>query len=415
MHNKTVSFKYALLLLLVVIALVIVLIRTRPAPQAVLQEPPVLRVETAVVRRLDLQPRTEVTGYLRPARKSTLHFEVGGRVSERLVEAGQTVTAGQPLLRLEDGDYRDAVAAAEARLEQERAAIERDRRLLAFVQRNRELQAREVERLQQLGAESLASPAKRDEALQRLLQLQAEEEKLRFSVATAAARLQLQEADLRRARRGLARTRLAAPYAGMINAVFLEVGDHVDPASPAVELVDLEQLDLYLEVNGTVAAALRMAQRVTVRPLQGEPREGVVIALQRDPDPRTFSHAVRVRLPGMGLMPGQAARALLPLPPLPDALVVPVSAVWYGERGDFVFKVEAGRLQRVAVELGPRHDPWQVVRKGLDAGDIVVSRDVALLSDGQPVRPLPAASGEGPGRDAPAAAADGGAMAAGVR
>ena len=384
MRNKTVSFKYLLSLLLVVIALVIVLISTRPVKQPPLQPLAPLRVAVAAVQRMDLQPRLELTGYLRPVRKSTLRFELAGRVVARQVEAGHAVTAGALLLQLDDGDYRDAVAEAEARLAQERAAVQRDRRLLELLVDNRELQAREVARLQQLGQESLASKSKRDAARQRLLQLRAEEEQLRYGVTTAASRLALAEAALRRAQRNLGRTRLSAPYAAVVNAVFLQEGDYVTPAAAAVELVQLNELDLYLEVGGATLTALRRDEPVPVA-VRGRRREGRIVAVQQDPDPRTFTHEVRIRIPGDGLLPGLPGRASLSLRPLRGVLVVPVAAVLRDDGESYVFVVEDGTARRRAVVAGRREGDWQVIRGGLDGSETVVARDVALLSDGQPV------------------------------
>ena len=392
-RNKTVSLKFLPVLLLIVVALVIVLVSTRPVKQPPLREIPPLSVETAPVRTVDLDPRVAVTGYLRPARKSTLRFELAGRVVARRVEAGQRVEAGEVLLTLDDGDYRDALREAQAQLEQARAAVARDRRLLEYLTRNRELQERELARLQRLGKESLSSQSKRDAAQQRLLQLQADEERLRFDVTTAAARLALREAALSRARRNLARTRMKAPYDGVVNAVFVEAGDYVSPAAAAVELVQLDPLDLFLTTGGEPAAALRQGQEVTVE--VGERRiEGRVVAVQRNPDPRTFTHEVRIRLAGAGLRPGQPARALLPLPPLRNVRVVPVSAILRDGGQSYVFLVEEGRLRRQAVVPGRREGDLQVIRRGLEAGGVVVARDVALLADGQAVRVV---SGEASG------------------
>jgi SOS-response transcriptional repressor LexA len=50
-----------------------------------------------------------------------------------------------------------------------------------------------------------------------------------------------------------------------------------------------------------------------------------------------------------------------------------------------VFKVRNELLARVAIDLGLRVDQQQVIAAGLSAGDAVVVRDVAALSDGQAV------------------------------
>jgi hypothetical protein len=72
---------------------------------------------------------------------------------------------------------------------------------------------------------------------------------------------------------------------------------------------------------------------------------------------------------------------------LEQALVVPNTAVLLDEGSAYVFRVADQRLERVAVELGPRVDRQQVLAAGLQAGEAVVVRDVAALSDGQAVIP----------------------------
>lgn len=86
MRNKTVSFNYLLILLL----LVIVLISTQPINQSPLRALMSLQAGLAALRRLMLQSRLVVTGYLRPGRKSTLHFELlGCRLRLAAVETGR--------------------------------------------------------------------------------------------------------------------------------------------------------------------------------------------------------------------------------------------------------------------------------------------------------------------------------------
>jgi len=216
-----------LILLLVVVSIAFLLILNKPIKQLPLQRIPPLRVAVSTAQTTDVRPRVSVTGYLRPARKASLHFELAGQLQLRYVEAGKRVAKGELLLQLEDGDYVDAVAEARVRLQQERIAIDRDRRLLSYLQDNRKLQQQEVARLQRLGKKSLASQSKYGETRQRLLQLQADEEKLQYSIKTAAERRQLRQVALRRAQRQLKRTRLLAPFDGVINAVAVQVGDYV--------------------------------------------------------------------------------------------------------------------------------------------------------------------------------------------
>jgi RND family efflux transporter MFP subunit len=361
-----------------------VLLWTAPDPEPELQAANVPRVFVARVDLHDLVPVETVSGRLDPARKAALHFELSGQVEQRAVEPGQSVAAGDLLLALSAGDYADALAEAEAQYDQESRNISRDRELLKLARRNYELQKNDLARLEQLGAESLVSKSHLDEVRIQLIRLESEVAQLKASTGSANARLALKAAARNRAARNYERTRLQAPFAGTVNSVHVQSGDYVTPSQTVVELVDAATLDLYVELRGSVAQSLTQGQDVTVsvndRELPGE-----VIALQLDPDPVTFTHALRVRLAGNHARPGQVAQVRLPLQARAGVTAVPSTAVLFEEGKTFVYRVQGDTLEQVAVSLGERVDDLQVVLAGIHAGDLVVTRDVAALSDGQTV------------------------------
>lgn len=361
-----------------------VLLLTAPDPEPQLQEAAVPRVFVARVDLHDLVPTVTVSGRLDPARKAALHFELSGQVEERAVEPGQAVAAGDLLLALAAGDYADALAEAEAQLTQESRNISRDRELLKLARKNYALQKNDLARLEQLGAESLVSKSHLDEVRIQLIRLESEVAHLKASTGSADARIALKEAARNRAARNLERTRLQAPFAGTVNAVNVQSGDYVTPSQTVAELVDASALDLYVEVRGDVAQSLSQGQAVAVT-VNGSVLQGEVIALQLDPDPVTFTHALRVRLAGNHARPGQIAQVRLPLQAQQGVTAIPATAVLFEEGETFVFRVQHDLLEQVAVELGSRVDQWQVVLQGIRPDDIVVTRDVAALSNGQKV------------------------------
>jgi RND family efflux transporter MFP subunit len=100
------------------------------------------RTETQLVRLATVQSASDsdpsFTGVVTARVQSNLGFRVGGKVTERLVDTGQTVHAGQPLMRIDPTDYTHAitaqtnnVAAARVRAEQTAADEARYRGLVA--------------------------------------------------------------------------------------------------------------------------------------------------------------------------------------------------------------------------------------------------------------------------------------------
>ena len=369
------------------VGLVILLVLTAPDSEPVLEESVVPAVQVALVGLHDLLPTETVSGRLEPARKAALHFELAGQVSERPVEPGQAVAQGDPLLQLASGDYEDALAEAEAMLAQEKRNVQRDRELLALSRNNYTLQKNDLDRLLKLGEDSLVSKSRLDETRIKLIQLESEVARLKSSVATAESRIALKQAARNRAARNLERTQLPAPFAGTVNAVNAQIGDYVTPSQVMVDLIDAAALDLYAEVRGSVAQSLNQGQAITVE-VDGTEFPGTLIALQMDPSPDTFTHALRVRIDGQRARPGQVAQVRLPLQQRRRVTAVPSTAILFDEGQAFVFRLDEDLLEQVPVTTGERVDGLQVVLQGLDERDRVVSRDVSALSHGQRVQVL---------------------------
>ncbi len=377
--------RHFLLLLVISLLILTTLILSRPEKSGKLRAPTVPTVVVEEVGLRDVHPSLQISGRLQPRLAATLSAEVAGRVVERSVEPGRQVTAGALLMRLEEGDYRDALARAEAQLSQERAAVSRDRRLLELARQTRELQAKEVARLKRLGSESLTSVSRLDEARQRLLQLQGEEARLDYSVSTATSRLALRRAERDSAARDLERCNITAPFAGTVNELLADVGDRVAVNRELASLVALDELDFYAELPGDAQTALSLGQTLMVR-VAGVALEGRLVSLQREPDHSTHTLALRIRVAGEGLVPGALAETRLPLRALNNVLLVPVAALLREDGKAYLFVEKQGQLSRRRVETGRRDGDAVVVLSGVAAGERIVARDVAALSDAQQVK-----------------------------
>jgi len=364
-----------------IVSIVALLILTRPEPALQQIDLPPLQVAVVTVKLGDMQPTQWVAGYLRPAQQARLQFQVAGRLQQRLVEPGQQVGQGAELLRLDGDDYMDLMAEAKAQLQQELAAVERDKKLLQLAEGNRGLQADEVARQERLGSDSLGSRSALDAARQRLIQLQSDEARLRFSVTSAAARLGAMQASTRRAERNWQRATLTAPFAGTVNQIIPQLGDDVAAKDVVLELLDLNQLEFYAELERATVTQLQRGQMIDVH-IDGQIYAAEIFALQQHPDPDTYTYALRARFENPGLLSGAAAKAGLLLPKLEQVRLVPVSAVVHDDGQTYVFVVKEGLLQRRSVELGPRQGDLLVLLAGVEPGDLLVSSGGASLSDG---------------------------------
>ena len=367
-----------------ILLVVLLLLLTKPEPEAKLQDIAPLKVLITEVKRSSFAPAERATGRLQPALRADLRFEVSGNIRARLVEPGVRVEEGQVLLALEDGDFRDMLVEAEAEYQLEEQGVKRDKRLHKLARNSRRLQGEEVKRLEKLRQQSLLSHSHVDTSRQKLLELEAEESRLEYLVNTSQSRLQLKQSAVERARRNLERAQLKAPFAGIVNSTDVHIGNYVSPNQPVLVLVDADQLDLYLEVRGDVAANLELGKTIDVE-VEGFQRQGEIIALQSDPDPSTNTHALRIRLQGNQARAGMLATALLPLLKQDDVLTIPVTALMTFNSQPHVFVYRLGFVYRNPVTLGARIGDQYVVLNGLHEGERIAARDVAALADGQQV------------------------------
>ncbi len=373
-----------LVVLVVVIASIMVLDWTKPETKAELRALPISRVTVTDVLKQDLAAERVLTGKIQPAKRSKLRFEISGQVSARYIEPGQEVKQGQLLLTINDGDYQDRLQEAMAEKELEQANVTRDRQQLNIINKEIDIQQREVKRLEQLGQKSLASKSNYDKALTTLWQLKSEKSRLSSSVNVAKAKIALRESKVNMAQRNIDRTELRSPFDATINTVEYEIGDYARSGEIALELVQLNEMDLYLEVTGKTMSRLSVGQDIEIL-FEEDKRIAQILSIEPDPNANTMTHAILIRMSGEGLYSGQLAKAILPGEKFNDVSVVPLSAILYDEGKTYLFLVdEEQKLQRVAITLLARHENIQAV-SGIQSGVKIVASDVAALSEGQEV------------------------------
>ncbi|MAJ91550.1 MAG: hypothetical protein CMF40_05105 [Legionellales bacterium] len=370
-----------LILIFITTLLVVGLFWTKPETHAELQSLSPSIVEVEIIKEIEIQPIVKVTGKLEPARKASLHFQVSGQINERFVEAGQKVNKNIKMLSINADDFVDTVEESKALLEIRRSTIERDIRLLELIKKERALQEDEVKRLEQLGQNSLSSKSNYDQALQALYRQQAEEARLNHSLGLARSELKVEQAKLNIAKRNLARTKLISPFSGTVNAVYAEVGDYVSPGQAAVEIIQLNELDLNLEINGRAASKLKLGQEITITTNNGN-KLGRVLALALDPSPETNTHTMRIRLASDGLFSGQLAVANIPGDFYEKANVIPISSILYEGGSAYIFEIIGNNVFKKKIRLVDRYNDLQII-EGIAPGTSIVARDVSNLMDGQ--------------------------------
>ena len=177
---------------------------------------------------------------------------------------------------------------------------------------------------------------------------------------------------------------LVAPFRGTVIERQVTEGQLLDPASMPFRLADLSTVWALLDVPETELAWVRPGQDVTVEisGAQKMTHTGRVVYVGDVVTEQTRTLKVRVEIPNpeRHFKPGMFVSARIAArQPGPAVLMVPKAAVVYLDEGPVVFVETDARLQPRPVETGPELGGWIAIRKGLTAGEGVVTEGAFAL------------------------------------
>ena len=367
-----------ILALLVLAAAAVRATLLRPAPVPVT----VFRVASG---RVEATVTNSKAGTVKTRRRGSLSPEIGGRVAELAVRKGDTVTAGQVLLRIANGDLAAQVRLQERSLEAARAAAEEACRRLDQAER-------ELARTRRLQEAEVVSRELRE-------RMESQRDVTASACDAARARVAQAAAALDLARANLAKTVLRAPFDGVVAELRTEVGEWIGPSPPGVpmppvlDLIETSAIYVSAPLDEVDIAKVRagLPVRVTLDAFPGRSFPGTVrrvapYVLDLEAQNRTFEIEVELDDPpeARRLPPGASADVEVVLDAREGALRVPSYAVGDGSK---VLVVRDGTLREQPVKTGLRNWEFAEVTEGLAPGEaVVVSLDRSEVKAGAKAR-----------------------------
>jgi membrane fusion protein (multidrug efflux system) len=317
------------------------------------------RVMVAPVEAHRVLERIQAAGDLTAKEEATVSAEVGGLVTEILVDEGGAVEKGTVVLEI-DPERR------ELELRSRQAGVSRAEAGL------RE-QERETRRIETLGSRDVASQAQRDQAETQL-------QRARSELAQARAQLGLAERALRDAS-------VRAPFPGLIARRYVSEGEFVSPGHRLFDLVALDPIEIEFRVAEVDSARVAVGSEIDVRvaPYPDEVFRASVSVVSPRIDPATRTLRVKGLLanPDGRLRPGLFARVDLGVSDRSGVAMIPEDAMLQRADGSVAFRLLDGeRVQRRVLTTGVFQDGYVEVIEGLAVGDLVVLRGHANLVDG---------------------------------
>jgi RND family efflux transporter MFP subunit len=317
----------------------------------------------AVVRAERIHTGPALSGSLTPERSATIRSEMSGAVLQTYAEAGQRVSAGQPLAQLDAAVLRDQQLSA-------RGAV-------TTAQSNYDIAQRELSRNTTL--EKAGAIAERDL------------ERARNALIAAQGQLATARAQLANISKQLDKASVQAPFTGVVAQRQVNAGDVVSPGAALFTVVDPGSMQLEASVPAEALTQVRVGMPVDFK-VNGYPNRsftGRITRVNPTADPATRQVKIVASIPNAGntLVGGLFAEGRVSSEER-IAPMVPLGAV--DERGlrPTVVRLKNGKIEKVEVGTGIRDAAAETVEitTGLAPGDTLLLGAARGISPGTPVR-----------------------------
>lgn len=314
-----------------------------------------VKKEEALVSVLTVKDTTfshylQVQGSVNTKENILVQPEFQGTLVSLNVKAGQRVSKGQVLGRIDDAGLSQQVASLENQYALAKTTFERQKNLWD----------------QKIGSE--------------MQYLQAQTQMISAQRGVAQIKAQL------------AKTVIKAPFSGTIDEVFVEKGQVVAPSQQGLmRIVNLSNMYVSTSVPETYIGKLKVGTEVDVFLTSlGKTYKGKVRQIGNfvNPSNRSFGIEVSVPNPENLLRPNQVAKLKITDYINKSTIVVPTNVIQEdGEKNKFVYTAinisgKTGIAKKVIVKLGQSSDNVTEILSGLSDEDVIVTEGANAISDG---------------------------------
>ncbi|MDH3358733.1 MAG: efflux RND transporter periplasmic adaptor subunit [Desulfobacteraceae bacterium] len=357
--------RWIVLVLVIAASAVIVWYFTRSKPVEVVVKP----VDSGIVERTVANTRA---GTVKACRRAKLSPSVGGQIAKLSIREGDTVKEGTLLLEIWNQDL-----VAQVQLAQSEAEAARARARAACLKA--EVSQREANRLVKLYDKKVASEERTDKAVTDAKALSADCKAARASVLMSEASIGVVKANL-------ARTRLIAPFDGVVAEINGELSEFVTPSPigiatpPVVDLID--NTCFYITAPIDEVDVPKIAPGMTARVsldafgdhrFSGKVRRIAPYVLDREKQARTVDVEVEFTMPEdiRKMLAGYSADVEIILDVQQNTLRIPTAAVLDGDRV-FVYLPGDKKINARTFKSGISNWYYTEVISGLKPDELVV-------------------------------------------
>jgi RND family efflux transporter MFP subunit len=352
------------------------------------REPPLLQAEVFTVEPQPWPQVVRTQGSLISEEVTTVGAKVAGRVVEVVVDLGDRVNRGDPMVLLDRQEFQLMVTQANAQLAQARAAVglkpEEDvatldplgappvREARAVWEQSRQ----QLVRVKQLKVQNAVSDAELQQAEAAERVAEARYASAVNTVREKMALIGVQAAELALAQQRYEDAITRAPFDATVQNRLVAPGTYVQVGEPLMALVTTTTLRFRGAMPERYAQSLRVGQRVVLQiESLADPRTVQVtrISPALDEASRALVFEAQVENQDEQLRTGLFAEAEVVLDPEARSIVIPASAVVRFAGVEKVWKVVDEMAGPVPVQVGQQKGDRVEILEGLSQGDVILS------------------------------------------
>lgn len=342
-----------------------------------------LSVKVAKASRGDLIIKLKSPGEAVTDRKIIIKAEVEGVVNKINVKESQHVKKGDLLIELDDKKYMLEVDSAEAsRLSKlselllekrfsgaENASVDYDRKKISKI-------IEQFENTKKLYQKGLISREKFEDTQKEYEMVLIESGEKKDEIMAAAKGLTQAEVNVKKAKMNLQKTKILAPFQGIICDIQVSPGEHVTSGRELFTLVDISRINVHARVLESEIGKMEVGREVDLRfsAYPGKVFKGKVKAISPivNAEDKTCKVIIDVANPEEEIKPGMHAEVEIAAEIYENKLLIPQEAVLVRSGRKLVFVYDDGLAKWRYIETGLENEDYAEVLDNVKEGELVL-------------------------------------------
>jgi membrane fusion protein (multidrug efflux system) len=320
----------------------------KPGASVQAKGPVAMEVKALVMEPRELEHKIFTTGTILANEEVEIRAEVAGRITAINFQEGSMVRKGDLLVAINDSELQ-----AE----------------LKKLQLDQQLAKDDVYRKEQL------------------LQMKAVSQE---ELDVARSKLGVIGADIELTQSRLEKTRIYAPFNGLIGLRYVSPGGYISSSNLITRIQQIDPIKIEFSIPEKYLTNIKTGQEIQFTITGSDSTfTGTIYAIEPRIDPSTRSFAARARCNNTGsvLIPGAFAKISIILDKIQDALILPSDALIPDIRGEKVFVSRNGKATSVFITTGIRTEREVQVTGGLSFADTVITSGLLNIREQMSVKP----------------------------